>query len=1596
MRYIKALALLLLAAVNVSNATPVINEFCASNQSGLQDGDGDRSDWIEIYNPDAVSADLSDWYLTDSAAAKTKWRFPAVSIPAKGYLVVFASGKDRRVAGQPLHTNFSLGAGGEYLGLIQPDGQTAVSEFNPSFPAQFADLSYGTPTNEASVTLVTQTSTGNWMVPTSATNPASTWKNPSFVPSGWNSATLGIGYDTNLSGTNYLPEIGSGGNTQAAMSGLNASCYLRVPFTVAAGAQVSSLKLRMKYDDGFIAWLNGQPLMSGGTQLRRLSPTPVVWNSAATGSRGDSPSLVFEDFDVSESSGLLVEGQNVLCIQGMNQTTGSSDFLLRPELTGTVATAGGPLPPGYFATPTPGAKNSGSSGTVVPQEVGFSRADGTFTTNFNLTLSGALGDQQIRYTMDGSTPTAASTLYSAPFTISASTIVRARIYAPSTGALGFIGARHFESVATTISNYNSSGQFFKSSLPIMVLNNRGGGEIGDPKENVRVQIYDRDASGYATLNTTAVPQTFNASINIRGRSSSGFPKKSYGVEVHDENENGKDLSILGMPAGEDWALVGCYDFDRAFSRNAWIYEMSRQAGRWSPRTRLVEVFFNQDGNQLSYQSSDYRGVYILCETIRRGSDRVDIDDLQKGETTYPGVSGGFIFKVDSPESDEFSWKTNRGLPLAGTGGDNLVIHRPKLADLATQQSTYLKNYFQSFEDALYNEAATNFSTRNYRNYIDSASWADHNIFNGLAKNVDALRLSAYFYKDRAGKMVAGPLWDFDRSVNSTDGRDNDTNTWIGTGDATNYFTFAWWQNLFADVEFRQVYVDRWQKLRKGPLATANVNSVFDGYLAEFKPADTDNPAARDYTRWYSAGSNNISTEVGNMKSWLSARSAWIDSQFAQQPTIARASGEVLVGSTTTIAVPAGTTVYYTTDGSDPRAEGGNPSGSAQIYNGTPVGISESMRLTARAFRSGSYSVPATNWSGPVDALYLVNETYATASTLVVSGINYNPLGPDAAEAAAMPEAQASDFEWIELKNISAAPINLDGVSFAQDAPVSAITLAPFTLAPGARAVVARNAAAFTLRYGSAAAARIAGTWSGDGSLDNGGDAILLEDHLGNVIAEFAYDDGGSWPERADGKGSALEFTAEGPSDSPFAWRASLAVHGSPGLAQAAAAASVAVNEIRANTVLPAHDAIELYNGSAGPIDLGGWFLSNTSAVETAADYRTFRIPNGTVIPAGGHVVFEDTAFSPANEMPLDGNRGGFLHLISANPGTGQLLNFESEVEFMPTLAGVSYGASPDGSGNYVPLAAYTPGAANAAPRVGPVQVTEIHYHPAGSSPEFVELTNTGSGTENLGKWTLRGDVDYDFPASYPIASGESIVLVSFDPVLLPGQATAFRNQYAVPAAVRLAGPWSANDTLGNSGGTVRLRRLVPPPAEEPGYIGLMVEDEVNYLASAPWPTTASGTGSAIRRLGIYFQGSDPAAWAADAPSPGTGASGYAAWKFANFPVSGGDKGDDPDGDGLSNLAEYLLGTPPASFTALAGSIDPNDGEPRFVLDYTLRKDRDDGSLSALQSIGLQAWVPAEHDELVSTTGVIENRRAWLPVTDHGFLRLDAQDITPAP
>ena len=194
--FLRLAVIALLISCLSSTAQVRITEFMASNTHTLADEDGDFSDWIELQNTSSNSVNLLNWALTDPAGNPGKWRFPATNMPPKSFLVVFASGKNRSVAGQELHTNFKLSADGEYLALFAFDGTTA-SEISPQFPSQFPDVSYGIGMKLTTTTLVESNAAILYWIPTNASVDAS-WMQTNFNAANWKTGANGIGYETGI------------------------------------------------------------------------------------------------------------------------------------------------------------------------------------------------------------------------------------------------------------------------------------------------------------------------------------------------------------------------------------------------------------------------------------------------------------------------------------------------------------------------------------------------------------------------------------------------------------------------------------------------------------------------------------------------------------------------------------------------------------------------------------------------------------------------------------------------------------------------------------------------------------------------------------------------------------------------------------------------------------------------------------------------------------------------------------------------------------------------------------------------------------------------------------------------------------------------------------------------------------------------------------------------------------------------------------------------------------------------------------------------------------------------------------------------------
>lgn len=497
-------------------------------------------------------------------------------------------------------------------------------------------------------------------------------------------------------------------------------------------------------------------------------------------------------------------------------------------------------------------------------------AGGTFTGSVELSLSLEGADVEVYYTLDGSEPNERDELYEGPFEVDGSVTVRARAVSPAREPVGPTVSQTYVRVGAELAD-------FDSNLPLLVLSSDWNlpDEKRDSHTPFALQVFEPGEDGRTRLVGSA-DQDLRLGLKVRGSSSSSFPKHSYGVEIWGpDTDEDHDVSLLGMPAESDWVLLSPLVFDRALMRNALAYELSRDAGRYAPRTRFVELFAAGDGDTLD--SPHYRGVYVLVERIKRGPERVDIASLSPDDQDEPAITGGYLFKEDRPASGESGF-------YAGTAGGAFTFQQPFIYvdpdedSITGPQAAYLSGELNELAGALNASDFTNPQTgRHYSEIVDVDSFVDHHILNTYPKNPDAFRLSGYFHKDREGPLQAGPLWDFDRTMGCAGGetRPADPTWWDPsnqTEDTTFFFEHGFWLGFFRDPSFQAAWVSRWRELLAGPLALEQVLGQIEAWEEEL-----DEAADRNFARWsdYPPRGDSFHGEVLLLEDWLTRRHAWI-------------------------------------------------------------------------------------------------------------------------------------------------------------------------------------------------------------------------------------------------------------------------------------------------------------------------------------------------------------------------------------------------------------------------------------------------------------------------------------------------------------------------------------------------------------------------------------------------------------------------------------------------------------------------------------------------------------------------------------------------
>jgi hypothetical protein len=1463
----------------------VISEFMAANNGGLLDEDGDDSDWIEIFNPCRPSLDLSGWYLTDTPNNLQKWAFPAMSLVRGQYLVVFASGKDRRTPGQNLHTNFQLESNGEYLALVSPGGQVVAHGYVPEFPEQLTNVSYGLA--QGSVTALAKGALAAYHVPTPADAGLGTsWTATDFPDSAWSVGPTGLGFSSvpatfqlttykakaavsNLAaaeaviadpskqawtatgqvptlnllntgpaghyvgdqafpgvgasavddfvllatGTLVIPtagewtfgvssdegfsltlthgsrvyaasypepreatdtlsvfsinepgiytlrlvhfqhtggaevelfaargyyvmfdpevfrlvgDVAGGGltlgglgvdvftNLSAVMPGVNSSVWIRAPFDLDNAAFYTSMKLRMRYVDGFVAYLNGEEI------ARRNAPATPAWNSAATAVRTGQAAASTEEIDLSGFQTLLRAGRNLLAIQGLNNSVADGDFAMVPELV----LSSNSMQPQYFATATPGTPNVAGALDFV-RSLSFDQPHGFRGAAFLLILSCATPGADIRYTLDGSTPTAATGLvYTGPLTISQTSVVRAagfrtgwlpsavttRTYLfvndivqqspqgqkpgpgwPDPGTLiGQVIDYGMDPDIVNSASYSSLMDDALLSIPSISLvtdlpnlfstttgiYTHAGNDGMDWERPCSVELINPD--GIAGFQ-------IDAGLRIRGGYSrnGGDPKHSfrlifraeYGQKELDyplfETEGVDKFKKIDLQTNQSfsWNFSG----DPLFTQVRDVAVRDSQGAMGEPYTRSRYYHLYLDGHYWGLYLSEERPEADFAASYFGGTDAdYDVVKLTWGPFTVTAGDGNLdawyrLWQACNAgfASDEAYYKV-LGLNVDGTRNPAYEV----LVDVDNTIDATLVTYWSGDTDGFISAYLGNNGPNNFyalRNRDGQSG------FKSFKRDCEAALL-------QVGEDRTGPWWG---------------------GSAFSYFNTQYLsQCLASNAEYRMRFGDRVQKFmfNGGALTPeksiarlmARANQIQTAIIAEsarWGDAKVHPPRNRDNDWWPQIN--------GLVTSYFPARNAIVLDQLKADglyptvpaPLFTSYGGQVQAGAPLRLSQPAGAngTIYYTTDGTDPRLRGGAVAPGAQIFSGSASNVTllpagSVWRYLDNGSNQGTGWVatgfPDTGWAqGPAQLGYSPDE-HDEATT-----VGY---GPDANNKYAT--------TYFRKSFTVPAGVTCTGLTF--------------------RMVCDDGAAVYLNGHTPATTSTMPPTWDFSTYCGPVADETAWVNYAlnpadlnignNNVLAAEVH----QYAPNSSDLSFDLELTATLDSSQPILIDHNMTVktrildNGQwSALVEAVFVTQpvgLVINEFMADNASTIQDPdepgeypdwIEIYNPNPNAISMAGMYLSDEIVRPTK-----FKIASGVSIPANGYLVFwaDDDGTQGNLHTTFNLSKGGEHIQLTAADGTTVI----DQIVFGAQTTDVSYGRYPNGGATWGQMVSPTPGAAN--------------------------------------------------------------------------------------------------------------------------------------------------------------------------------------------------------------------------------------------------------------------------------------------------------------
>ena len=704
------------------------------------------------------------------------------------------------------------------------------------------------------------------------------WMGLEFNSSNWLEGESGFGY-------------GDGDDNTAVPAA--SSIYIRHEFELASLSEIEQVVFNMDYDDGFSAYLNGVEIAR--ENLGSPGET-IAWNAPLNNDHeavlytGGYPStFTLTDFDL-----LLVEGTNVLAVEVHNVALGSSDLTARPFLhagfnieeetySDTPDWFEAPLEtcdePNYTVVLNTAAWGNEVGWEIVTLNGGVIAGGENYADNSTIEFPVCLADDCYQFNMIDSYGDGWNGASFYMINDDAEIIIEGELLFGYEDYLIFFVNTFCDILGCTDSNAinylewanvddGSCTVFDETNLPIVIISTAEN-IPDDPRIIAHMGIIN-NADGLNAFNDPFTDYNGRIEIERRGSSSQSFPKKSYALETQDSLGFNNNVSLVGMPAENDWILHGPYS-DKTHMRNMITFELGRKVGRYTPRARYCELVINED----------YRGIYMLMENIKRDENRVDIATLLPDDIEGDELTGGYILKVDKFTGDfEGGWTS----PYPTEGGSELTIqfHKPEIDELAEEQIEYIQDHVTEFETAL---AGSNFtdSVIGYAPYIDECSFIDLYLINEFSRNIDGYRLSTYFHKQKdsnGGKLVMGPWWDYNLSFANADYCQGwEIEGWEVESDCGNDNPF-WFERLLEDSAYSNLTRCKWEDYRSDAWSDESIHGLIDSLEISLATAHV-----RNFLRWETLGEyvwpnyyigQTYAEEVQILRDWIDDRLFWLD------------------------------------------------------------------------------------------------------------------------------------------------------------------------------------------------------------------------------------------------------------------------------------------------------------------------------------------------------------------------------------------------------------------------------------------------------------------------------------------------------------------------------------------------------------------------------------------------------------------------------------------------------------------------------------------------------------------------------------------------